>query len=145
MSTQRAKGQEVSLAIVRDAVLEDTLVNIQDFEVTDMLEVISKGYLGEKTERKDNIYKGVKFKMTLHLHAQDWFPFRASVIATSQQATPDSSINLAGVLNFPNGDAPNFSINGAKLGELPMNVPARGDYVAVTVQGEAEEMAVTTS
>lgn len=145
MSTQRIKGQEVSINLVRDSVVEDTITAIQDFEVTDVLAVISKGYLGEKSERKDMIYKGVKFSLKVHLQKQDYFAFRLGVINIAQRVTPDSSVSIVGVLNFPSGETPDFVIPDAQFGEIPMNVPARDDYVTVTLQGEAEQMNVTTS
>ena len=145
MSDQRIKGQEVSLNVVRDGQVEDTITAIQDFEATDLLSVISKGYLGEPTDRKDMIYKGVKFSFKLHIFRQDYFALRQAIIDIAQRKTPDSQVTLTGVLFMANGDTPDFTIPNAQFGELPMKVPSRDEYVDITLQGEAPSMVCTLS
>jgi len=76
MSTaQRLKGQEVSILIVRDGNLEDTLVDIQNFNLELEFEIKTQGYLGEKTNRRDMIFNGAKFDMELNLHTEDYLSF----------------------------------------------------------------------
>ncbi len=143
--SQRLKGQEVSCLIVRDSVLEDTLTAIKDFEIDTQLEVKSQGYLGEKTNRKDMIYNGGKFSFTLHLHKQDYFNFWKAVVAKAKRETPDVIFNITAVLSFPNGDTPTVLLPDVVFGPMPLKAPARGDYVDVKVEGECEDIQVTTS
>lgn len=145
MSSQNVKGQEVSISLVRDDVPEDTLTNITDFEWTDALEIISKGYLGQTTEQKDMIYKGVKFSLKLHIFRQAYFDFRQGVINIARRVTPDSQVVIAGVLNMPSGETPDFTIPDAQFGNLPHNIAGREAYVEIQLQGEASEMLVSKS
>lgn len=145
MTAQRIKGQEVSILIVQDQELQSTLTDIQNFNIEDLLEIISKGYLGEKTERKDYIYKGSKFDMELNLHAQDYFAFRQATINKAQRITPDVLFNITCILNFPNGDTPEVLLPDCSFGPMPMNVTSRGDYVKVKIQGEVGSVDVETS
>jgi hypothetical protein len=145
VTAQRVKGQEVAVLITTDGNLEDTLVDIQNCEVEAEFEIKSQGYLGEKSNRKDEIYNGCKFKMDLHLHKQDWFIFQKRIKDRAQRVTPDTVFNITGVFAFPTGETPTLLIPDAHFGAQPLNISSRGDYVKVTVQGEAEDFDVTPS
>ena len=143
--SQRIKGQEVSVLVVRDSVLEDTFSAIKDFEIDTQFETKSVGFLGEKTNRKDYIFNGGKFSFTLQLHKQDYFNFWKSAVAKAKRETPDVIFNITSVLSFPNGDTPTILLADVVFGPLPLKAPARGDYVDVKVEGECEEITVTLS
>jgi hypothetical protein len=146
MSTsQRIKGLEVNILITSGGDLQDTITDIQEFSFEDMLEIISKGYLGEPSERKDEIYKGVKFDMGLHIHDQAWFTFRLAIVNRAQRITPNTKFNITGVLAMPNGQTPKFVIPDAKFGALPVKVSSRNEYVDFKLSGETEQMIVTLS
>lgn len=144
-TAQRIKGQEVSVLITSAGQLQDTLTDIQSFNFEAQLEVKSMGYIGEKTNRKDDIFNGVKFDMELHLHKQDWFNFQQAIINRAKRVTPDLVINITAVASFPNGDTPTVLLPDCKFGAQPLNVTSRGDYVKVKLEGECDDMVVQTS
>lgn len=137
--SQRIKGQETVILITQAGVLQDTLTDIQKFEMEAMFELISKGYLGENTERKDEIYKGCKFDLEMHLHTQDWFLFQNAIKLRAQRIAPDTIFNITTVLSFPNGQTPTILIPDAHFGANPLAVNSRGDYVDVKLAGEASD------
>lgn len=139
MPDQRIKGQEVQILIVRAGQLEDTLVDIQSFNLSVDTALLSVGYLGEKTNRKDYIFNGIKGDLQLHLHKSAWFDFVASVIAKAKRETPDVEFNITGVMFFPNGEIKTMLIPDVAWGEIPHNVNSRGDYVSVRLQFEASD------
>lgn len=139
MPAQRIKGQEVSILIVQDSVLQDTLTDIQNFNGSLELEIKSVGYLGEKSNRKDEIFNGCKFDMSLHLHTQDWFNFQLSIVNRAKRITPDTVFNISGVFSFPNGDTPVMLFPDCHFGEQPLAVNSRGDYVQVKLSGESDD------
>ena len=146
MSTaQRIKGQEVSILIVADTVLQDTLTDIQNFNMELEFEIKSMGYLGEKTNRKDYIFNGCKFDMELHIHSQDLLTFAQQVHDKAQRITPDVVFNITGVFSFPNGDQPELLLNDVSFGAIPFNIGSRGDYVKVKIQGECSDIEIETS
>jgi hypothetical protein len=144
-SAQRLKGQEVSVIYVRGGVLEDTLTDTKDFEFEPKLELKEQGYLGEKTNRYDEIFNGAKFTGTLHLHTQDFFTFQNAIIARAQRQTPDVVFNISAVMNFPNGDTPTVLLPDVKFGENPTKIGSRGDYVEVRVTGACSDYDASTS
>lgn len=144
-TAQRIKGQEVSILIVADSVLQDTLVDIQNFNIELEFEIKSQGYLGEKTNRKDYIFNGCKFDGELHVHTQDYLLFAQQVHDKAQRLTPDIIFNISGVFSFPNGDEPELLLNDCAFGAIPMNIGSRGDYVKVKFQGECSDIEIQLS
>ncbi len=142
---ERIRGQEVSILITRGGALEDTLVNISNFNIEWESEISSQGYLGEKTERKDDIFKGVKGDMELNLHSSDFLKFASAVRDRQKRITPDLVINITAVLFFANGETPSILVRNAKFGGMPMNVSARSDYVKFKLDFAADDAEVQYS
>jgi hypothetical protein len=143
--SQRIKGQEVTVVITDNGVLQTTLVDIQSFEVEAQFEIKSMGYLGEVSNRKDEIYNGCKFTMELHLHTQDWFAFQNDIKNKAQRISPNIIFNITSVLSFPNGQTPSLTIPDAHFGPNPISISSRGDYVKVKLEGEAVDFQVQTT
>ncbi len=139
MCPQRVKGQELSINVVSGGVLEDTFTAISDFESEDKLEIIEKGYLGEKTNRHDEIYNGAKGSFSMHLTTQDFYRFKKKVRDRAKRITPDVQFNITKTLFFPNGDAPTTTFADVKFGPIPEKVSARNDYVQVKLDFAADD------
>src|SRR5579862_8592571 len=116
MPAQRIKGQEVQVLFVRASALEDTLTDTQDFEFEPKIELKEAGYLGETTNRHDEIFNGCKFTGTLHLHSQLWFSYNQAIIARARRQVPDTVFNISAVWNFPNGDTPTVLLPDVHFG-----------------------------
>jgi len=130
---------------VQDSVLQDALTDVQDFNSEAELEIKSQGYLGEKSNRKDEIYNGVKFDLSLHMHTQDPFLFQFNIVQRAKRITPDTLFNISGVFSFPGGDQPVFLYPDAKFGSQPLAVSSRGDYVKLKISGECDDYDLQTT
>ena len=133
------------MLIVRDGALEDTLTDIQNFNIELDVELISRGYLGETSERKDEIYKGTKFDFEMHTHTQDYLSFFEAIRNRAKRLTPDTIFNITTVLNYPNGDTPTRLLPDCHFGPLGDKTPSRGEYKTSKVQGEVGDDTVTLS
>jgi len=136
MADQRIKGQEVEVLIVVDG------TDVQSFEVAAKLEIKEEGYLGEATNRYDEIFNGVRGRMELHIENDDVFDLWASIIDRAKRRTPGTQINVKATLNFPNGDRPRVLINDAFFGESALNFASRGDYGTVGLEFQASDVSV---
>jgi hypothetical protein len=145
VTAQRIKGQEVQILIVADGELQSTLTDIQNFNIEVELEVISKGYLGEKTERKDYRLKGIKFDGELHIHSQDLLAFVKQIISKAKRITPNVVFNITGIFSFPNGDTPELMLPDVAFGTIPVNIGSQGDYVKSKIQGECGDLDIELS
>lgn len=132
---QRIKGQETVINIVNNGVLETSLTSVMSFNDEDLLELKMQGYLGETSNRGDEIYNGTKFDLELHLSSQDWFTFKEAVLARARRTKPDLVFNVTNTWFFPNGDTPTVTYPDVNWGPIPTNVPSRGDYVKVKMEG----------
>ena len=88
---QRIKGQEVRVVMVSPSGTETSLSDVQSFDVEPQMEILSEGYLGETTERKDDIFKGCSGSMEINLESADFFKFQQAVIERSQRRSPASA------------------------------------------------------
>lgn len=142
---QRLKGQECQIVCTNAGVIEDSFDAIMSFNIEPEGEVKSQGYLGEKTNRKDDVYNGVKFDMEIHISKQDVFRFADAVKKRQKRETPDVVFNIATVMSFPNGDQPTLTIPDVSFGPIPTNIGGRTEYVKVKIQGEASDYEVLYS
>lgn len=140
--SSRIRGQEVSLAIVRDNQLEAELIDIQNFNYSVQSETKVQGYLGETGNRTDDIFNQVKFDMELNIHSNDWGGFVRAVVDRQKRLTPDIQFNISAVFTYANGQQTIINIQDAKFGEIPVNVPARADYVKFKLDGMADNISI---
>jgi hypothetical protein len=137
--SQRIKGQEVSVNIVKDGELQTSLNDVISFNIEILMETKAQGYLGETTNRHDDIFNGVKFDMELNLHNADWFDFQAAIVDRARRKTPDTEFNIVTTLVYPNGQEVTVTIPDAKFGATPLSISSRGEYVKVKLEGMADD------
>jgi hypothetical protein len=142
MPSQRIKGQEVSIIVTRDGNLEAELTDVKNCEFTPQFEIKEEGYLGEKTNRMDDVYNGVKGSLELHIHSGDIFDFIQAIKDRAQRNAPDLVFNVAGIFSFPNGEIRTVTIPDAKFGATPISTNDRGDYTSVKLEYAADDYQV---
>lgn len=142
MAGNRIKGQEVELIIVAGGRPMDTITAVKDFDFAWQLEVKSEGYLGETTERKDMVYKGVKGKMTLHAETADILKLSVAIVNAARNRAAGFKLNIKATLNFPTGRRARIIIRDAQFGEIPVSVGGKAEYVSVSFDYEASEASV---
>lgn len=138
---QRIKGQEVRVVMVAPSGTVTALSDVQSLEVEVKTEILSEGYLGETTERKDDIFKGASGKMEVHLETEDYFRFVREVVDRSQRRTPAAArFNIICTLAFPNGDRPRVLLEDIFFGAAPLNIGSREEYVSASVEFECSNI-----
>lgn len=137
--SQRLRGDEVQVLVTTGGALEDTFDAISNFNLELSTELISTAYLGEKSERKDSIFKGVKFDFEMNISKAGVFTFLDRVKKKAQRVLPDLQINITGVFSFADGETVAATIPDVSLGPVPINLGSRGDYVKFKFSGEASD------
>lgn len=137
----RIRGQEIQIRLTRNGVLERTLTAIKSLTFTPKMDILREGYLGEKTDRRDNIYRGAAVELTFHPESSDALSLIAFIVARAKRDAPEatSHVNVVFVAAFPNGQRPRISVPDVKFGDIPFNMPARDQYVDMKLSGEAED------
>jgi hypothetical protein len=142
---QRIKGQEIICQVVADGQLEDEITAIVDFNDSTDLEIIAKGYLGEKTNRQDDILNGYSGSLTFHLQTQSWYTLKAKIESRAKREQPDLQFNLSKTLFFPNGQTPSITFVDVKFGKIDEKAGSRADYASVTIPWATDTATVVQS
>ncbi len=139
MSDQRIRGQETEILLIVDNVIQDTITDVRSIEFAFKFEMKEEGYLGERTNRYDEIFNGMRGRIELHFENDDIFDLITAILDRAKRRTPGTLINIKTTLNFPNGDRPRVVIPDVKFGEVPINFASRSDYGTMGLDFQAED------
>lgn len=145
MADQRIKGQEVELILVVNGAPQTDTTDVRSFEVALKTEMLEEGYLGETTNRYDEVFKGVRGRIELNFENQSIFAMFQSIVDRARRRVAGVQINAKATLNFPNGQRPLALINDIFFGEIPINFASRSDYGAVTLDFQAADITFITT
>jgi hypothetical protein len=145
MPAQRLIGQNVSIIIIQDSAPIEEVTCVKSFNFTYELELKSEGYLGEYTERKDSVFKGVKMDMELHTNNHRILGVVKTAVDKAKRRTPGVRINIKASMTWPNGDVARITFPDVEFGAFPFSVGSRTDYVSVKVEAACSDaLAVLT-
>jgi hypothetical protein len=140
VADQRIKGQEVQALLIVDGEVKDTITDIRSFEVELQTEILREGYLGETTDRRDEVFKGVRGRIELHFENQDVFDLFQQVVNRARRRQPGTTINVKASLNFPNGQRKLVIVENIFFGPIPMAFANRADYGTISLDFESESL-----
>jgi hypothetical protein len=139
MPSYRLRGQEVSVQVVRDGALLADINDVKSFEVEFQLEIMSEGYVGEFTDRRDDIFKGVSGKIELHIENGAPFDLINEIVLRAQRRVASAQFNVQATVSLANGQRRRLVINDLFFGAVPVTVASRTDYVTYSLTFEAGE------
>lgn len=139
MPSYRLRGQEVSVQVVKDGALLADITDVKSFEVEFQLEVMSEGYVGEFTDRRDDIFKGITGKIELHIENGAPFDLINEIVLRAQRRVAAAQFNVQSTVSLANGQRKRLIINDLFFGSVPFNVASRTDYVTYSLSFEAGE------
>lgn len=142
--TLRVRGAEVQIRLTRNGALEKTLTAVKSFTFEAMIEVKQEGYLGESTDRFDDIMKGCQGTIVFHPESQDAFTLIAFIRDRAARRVPQANhhVNVRFVANMPDGTRPSISIADLKFDNIPFNASARDAYVEMTLSFKSSDFTV---
>jgi len=137
-AAQRAKGQEVSIAITVDGALQTQIDTIQSAEIEFEQELLEEGYLGETSDRVDSVFKLIRVNLTGHANSQAYLELADAIVARSQRRAGGLvRVDIIGSFAFPNGDFPSIVIPDVYFENLPFNIGGRNEFIEFTLAGKA--------
>lgn len=140
----RIKGQETQFRITKGGVLLRTVTAIESMTLTMKLDILRKGYLGETTDRRDDIFKGFAIEFSFDPESKEGIVLMVALRdrATRRTAAANVQINLSTILNFANGDRPRITIADLKFQDPSINISGRDAYVSERLSAEASDFNV---
>jgi len=142
MAEQRIKGQEVEVIIVEGGQPLNTIRDVRSFDISAQLEILSEGYLGETTDRRDEIYRGFSGSMELNFENPDILDFTRRIVDRARRREPGLVINVKATLQFPSGKRTRVLLKDVFFGEVPMSFGSRSDYGTVSLSFEGSDYSV---
>lgn len=136
----RVKGQETSIDVIVDNVVQQNFIDVRSLETEEQLEILKEGYLGETTDRRDMVYRGFSGRLEAHIENRQYLDFRASMVNKARRRTPGARVNIRTTLSFPGGPRVRVILKDVSFGPMPLNVGNRTEYVTVSLAFEGESM-----
>jgi len=144
MAGPRLKGQEVDVHIMVNGVHQSTLTEIRSFSAELQLEVSSEGYLGQKTNLRDEVFNGVSGQIEMHTASPDWISLANAIKdrAMRKAGATLTVINIMAVLNYPSGDKKRMSFNDCSFGSIPVGFGSRSDFATISLNFECSDYVI---
>lgn len=137
MSTGRILGQNIILEVIEGGEPVAAISNVRSAEITSQLEILTEGYLGETTDRKDEVFRGVSGRMDLHFENPDILTFAMRLIDRAAKREPGVRINVKMTLQFPNGQRARILVRNVFFGPIPMGFGGRTEYGSISLDFES--------
>ena len=127
---QRIKGQECKIIMTGPEGREGGIIDVQSFEASFKVELKAEGYLGETTQRYDEIFNGVEGRLELHLENDHYFEFMRRVQNRAQRReSAEGQFNIMVSLAFPSDGRKRILLEDVFFGEQP--IVSGDDQVAI--------------
>ena len=139
------KGQEVVVTIVADGQIQASITDIKSADFEFMVDMITRSYLGQTSDRYDEVFKGFKVSLELNIESQDVFKLIQLITDRAQRRNTNIQINIQAILNFPNGDRPKIYGQDLFFAAIPLNFGSRTDYGTVKLDGTGSAARVVLS
>lgn len=136
----RARGQEVQLRVTLNGQIQRTFTAIENLTITPNIEMLQKGYLGDTSDRLDEIFKGCSVEWSMDPEGAEMFQLIDTIIDRASRRTAQSAVhvNVAALFNFPNGKRIRWTLADVKFGDIPVGVPGRDQFVNGKFSGKCE-------
>lgn len=140
MAETRIKGQEVVIRLTRQGRFEGQVTAIRDFSLQLDLQTIQQGYLGETSDRFDDVVNGCSGSLTLNAEGPEVFRLIDFIVRRAQRqiaAGEDVVISATFRFNFPDGRRARMAVRDMKFDAIPINAASRQDYVGISLPFKA--------
>jgi len=135
----RIKGQETQVAMVSSAGLEEAVADVKSFDVQFDRDILSEGFLGETTEQKDDIFKGISGKIEFHMRGASVLDLIQRINDKTKRRLIGEKFQVVSTLAFPTGERRRIVIPDCSFGAIPIATGSREDYVTCTFDYAASD------
>lgn len=130
----RIKGQEVSIRVVDTGQLVASIDSITSFNEEMKSEIKEDGFLGESTNRFDDIHNGYGGDFEAQFRRSDVTDFQLRVQARQERRNPNIVFNVIRTDLHADGTSTVFNYVDVKWGSMSTNVGSRADFVKLKTQ-----------
>lgn len=136
----RLKGQDTAIALVSALFgTEESFADVKSFDFQYDRETMSEGYLGQTTEQKDSIFKGVSGKIELHVRSAKVLDTIDRINEVTKGRLPGEQFEIVSTIEFPEDGARRVVIPKVEFGTIPFTTPGRSEYTTISLEYVAED------
>jgi hypothetical protein len=139
---QRLKGQETVAVFVSSDGTEDSIADVKSLDIQFDRDILSEGYLGQTTEQKDDIFKGISGKIEFHVSKASVLDVVQRINQKTKRRLPGELFQIVTTLSFPDGNRRRIIVPDAKFGAIPLSSPSREDFVTLTFDFAADDATI---
>lgn len=142
---ERIKGQEVVARFIKGGQVIEEITDIQDIEIEFQMDLLSEGYLGETTDRKDDVFRGVRGRFTIHTEDAKVLNFINDVVERARRKQPMFQVDLMAVFQYPSGQAPKILLPDCRFSAIPFGFASRTAYGTLSYEFETAEYKIIST
>lgn len=142
MPEQRILGQDVIVTPFLGGVPQEAVTDIKNFEIAIQLEVIKEGYLGQFTDRRDDVYRGVRGSFEINFATTSALAFCSAITARARRQGANTKIVIQAALLMPNGDAPILITEDTFFNEIPIGFGGRTEFGTIRFDWESDDFRI---
>ena len=135
----RIKGQEVSVVFVSSKGTEESVADVQSMDFQFDRDILSEGYLGQTTEQKDDIFKGVSGKIEFHVRSAGVLDLTQRINEKTKRRAPGEMFQVVATFAYPDGTRQRIVIPNTVFGTIPVSAGSRDDFVSVSYDFASED------
>jgi len=142
---QRVKGQEVSVVVTsRTKGTEESIGSVSSASIEFKQDILTEGFLGETTDRHDDIFRGTTGKMEIQIESGQVFDFveRVNARARRRGAAQDEVFTVIFTITTPDGESPRIQLSDVKFESIPLTFGGRDEYVKLSLSFASDDYEV---
>lgn len=130
MSATRFIGQDTELLISVDGKPLSNITAIASHEFTIKINMIEKGYVGEQSDRLDEVFKGIGGTFEAHDSDGSVLEFAMTIMQRAKRRiAPIPKVTVKTVITFPeNGRRALVTMPDCKFSDIPVSIGGREEH-----------------
>lgn len=130
----RAFGRETTLRVTAGGLLQTQITAIKDATINTNQKIVKENYLGESATRQDTIFEDVTGTINFDLQGTQALALQHAIAVKAQRRVAnDIKVNISMRVRFPDGTTARITIPDVAVDPIPLNIPARDQYVKMTL------------
>jgi hypothetical protein len=111
---------------------------VKSLDITFERDILSEGYLGQKTEKKDAIFKGVTGKVTFHVGKKYVLTLVGRINEATKNRVNGEQFEVTTTYEFEDGKI-RIICKDVSFGSIPISSGSRDDFVELTFDFACED------
>ena len=135
-----SKGQNCTLTMLKDGAADPSIANVRDASFQYENEIQKDGYLGEKTDRRSQVFSGVTGKLTMNYESKNALLILEAV---KQRAQDNLIVDFTIKFQIETSDGTaTVVIPNVAFGPIPVNFGSRSEKSTIELSFEAEDATI---